>query len=153
MTSKPYGKRTHRNVLIIIAINSLLSSSSFFGYNGKYCIVGCAGLHTVEAAEDGRRQKRKQYEQEQPRRNRSSGSTNSNNNRRNNSSNNNRSRAQEKQSNDYYDILNVKKTSKLKDIKKAYRKLALKYHVSYSRFQLSNAQLLHRFYLLVSSHY
>jgi hypothetical protein len=126
MTSLSW-KRTHRGALILLAINSILSSTSLFGYNGRYCIViGGGGVFTVEAAEDSRRQKRKQ--QEQPRRNRSSsgsGSSNSNNN-----NNRSRSQANENQSNDYYSILNVKKNAKLKDIKKAYRKLALKYHVS-----------------------
>ncbi len=85
-------------------------------------------MHIVEAAEDSRRQKRKQNEQEQPRRNRSSSSGGSSRNKNNRS----RSQSNEKQPNDYYNILNVKKSAKLKDIKKAYRKLALKYHVSSS---------------------
>jgi curved DNA-binding protein CbpA len=38
------------------------------------------------------------------------------------------SRRHPKESDDYYDILGVKKTSSQKNIKKAYRKLALKYH-------------------------
>ena len=125
MTSVSW-KRTHRGALILLAINSILSSTSLFGYNGRYCIViGGGGVFTVEAAEDSHRQKRKQ--QEQPRRNRSSSGSGSNNN-----NNRSRSQANEKQSNDYYSILNVKKTARPKDIKKAYRKLALKYHVSNS---------------------
>lgn len=152
MTTSMSRNRTRRNVLILIAINSLLSSSSssLFGFNSKYCIVGCGGMRIVQAAENGRQQKRKQYEQERPRRNRSNDSSRSSsssssrsNNRRNSSSGGNQnqqrssSQSNGNQPNDYYNILDVKKSAKLKDIKKAYRKLALKYHVShYSCSQL-----------------
>lgn len=135
-----YRRRMHQNVLILLVIHSVLTSPSLFGYIGKLSVFDGGGVHTVEAADDGRRkqrnqqQQRRNQQQQQPRRNKSNGSSNGNN--RQNSSGGSqdqwRSRRQdsETQPTNYYKILNVKKSSKLQDIKKAYRKLALEYHVS-----------------------
>lgn len=108
---------SHRNFLILLACHGLLSTLSYNNKHGTF-----RGVHTVEAA-DGRRRQQQQQQQQQRRSNNGS-SNNRQNQQRHQQSNQN----QNNDPNDYYRILNVKKTAKPKEIKSAYRKLALKYH-------------------------